>query len=226
MFITPATPRGRGRRQSGIRAAGESLPTAGEMLANLRATLDSADFAHIDEGLGWYRVAHSIARELHESHPDTVRSVRHGAGIIAALSPQTGWAENISLAHQAAAAGSADGLAHFADATGKASRILRGEDPGDVLGGRKVRSFFSNILDPDRSGPVTIDRHAVDMLCGRRGAVKDRVLERVGVYLRCTAVIRSEARRMGWRPHEVQAVAWVAWRHAHDVAARYDGEEF
>ena len=226
MFLKPATPRGRARRQSGIRDAGQALPTTREMLSNLRATIDTADFAHIDEGLGWYRVAHSIARDLHSAHPESVRSVRHGAGLLAALSPQTGWAENIALAWQAAAAGTADGLAHFADATSKASRILRGEDPADVLGGRKVRSFFTNIADPDRFGAVTIDRHAVDMLCGRRGAVNDRLLERVGVYLRCTAVIRSEARRMGWRPHEVQAVAWVAWRHAHDVAARFDGEVF
>jgi hypothetical protein len=34
--------------------------------------------------------------------------------------------------------------------------------------GSKVRSFFGNILDPDDPGLVTIDRHALSLILGRR----------------------------------------------------------
>jgi len=219
--VKQATPGGRARRQAAyVRARGE-LPTFEEMRANLRATIDGSSFGAEVEGLAWYASAHSIAADMAVRHGLTVRQC---AGVLAALSPQTGWAENIRLADEACGSGKASG--HTFDACGKADRILAGEDPADVLGGRKVRSFFANIVEPGRSGAVTVDRHCVDMLVGRRGAVNDRVLERPGAYVLCAAVVRSVARDLGWRPHEVQAVAWVAWRQTHDVAFRFDLGEF
>ena len=41
----------------------------------------------------------------------------------------------------------------------RACAILAGSDPYHVLGGRKERSFYRNILSPDTAGPVTVDRH-------------------------------------------------------------------
>lgn len=219
--VKKATPKGRARRQAAYVRAREELPTFDEMRANLLATVSSSSFGAEVEGMGWYAAAHSIAADMAVRHGLTVRQC---AGVLAALSPQTGWAENIRLADAACEAGEASG--HTADACGKADRILSGEDPSAVLGGRKVRSFFANIVEPGRSGAVTVDRHCVDMLVGRRGAVNDRVLERPGAYALCAAVVRSVARDLGWRPHEVQAVAWVAWRQTHEVAFRFDLGEF
>lgn len=218
--VTPATPKGRKARQSAIRRNTEEiLPLFGEMERNLCSVLDNATEADIAEGVAWYPAAHAIAADIATGYG---LSVAQAAGILAALSPQNGWASNIGMAVDAAAAGTADGIGHYTDATDKVSAILDGADPFDVLGGRKVRSFFSNILRPHRNGPVTVDRHMVDLLVGRRGAVKDRVLERAGVYAQCAAVIRKVARDRGMLAHEVQAVAWVAWRNLHDVAYRFD----
>lgn len=222
--VLQATPRGRAARQRGISRTLAGFPlSADEMRANLLSCVAGASPTAESEGMGWYAAAHSHAADLATRYGFTVRQC---AGVIAALSPQTGWSENIRLASEAcehAANGRTDLISgHTADACRKASRILQGEDPADVLGGRKVRSFFSNIVDPTRSGAVTVDRHAVDMLMGRRGAVADRILERSGAYALCAGVIRSVARELGMRPHELQAVAWVAWRQLHDVAYRYD----
>lgn len=214
---TPATVRGRRARQAAIARSVDVLPSADVMRRNLLDTLAGASPEAEAEGSAWYLAAHSIAADIADRHG---LSLAQAAGVIAALSPQCGWAENIRLADQAAAEGRASG--HTADACRKADAILAGADPFDVLGGRKVRSFYANIVRPTTPGPVTVDRHAVDMLVGRRGAVEDRVLERIGAYARCAAVIRGVARELGMRPHELQAVAWVAWRQAHDVAYRYD----
>lgn len=214
---TPATVRGRKARQAAIGRSVEVLPSAEVMRRNLLDTLAGASPEAEAEGSAWYLAAHSIAADIADRHGLTLAQA---AGVIAALSPQCGWAENVRLADQAAADGEASG--HTADACRKADAILAGADPFEVLGGRKVRSFYANIVRPTTPGPVTVDRHAVDMLVGRRGAVEDRVLERIGAYARCAAVIRSVARDLGMRPHDVQAVAWVAWRQVHDVAYRYD----
>lgn len=215
--LPPATVRGRRARQAAIARSADVLPSADVMRRNLLDTLAGASPDAEHEGAAWYLAAHSIAADMATRHGLTVAQA---AGVLAALSPQCGWAENIRLADAACAAGAASG--HTVDACRKADAILAGADPFDVLGGRKVRSFYANILRPTVAGPVTVDRHAVDMLCGRRGAVEDRVLERVGAYARCAAVIRGVARELGMRPHDVQAISWVAWRQLHDVAYRYD----
>ena len=215
--LAPAAPRQRARRQRAIADAADRLPTPADMRSNLLQAVADASPAAEHEGMAWYLAAHSIAADMATRHGVTVRQ---GAGVIAALSPQCGWAENVRLADAACDAGVASG--HTADACRKADAILSGSDPGDVLGGRKVRSFFTNICSPLTVGAVTVDRHAVDMLCGRRGAVHDRILERPGAYATCAAVIRATARELGYLPHVLQAVAWVSWRQTHDVAYRYD----
>ena len=48
----------------------------------------------------------------------------------------------------------------------EARAILAGADPLHALRGSKVRSFYRNIAEPLRPGPVTIDRHAVAILFG------------------------------------------------------------
>lgn len=222
-FTDPTAPRYRAKRQAAITAAVDKLPSASAMRENLLQTIATADAATEAEGQGWYGNAHGIAADLATTYGFTVRQT---AGVIAALSPQTGWADNVRLATDAcrhASVGRTDRIGgHTHDACRKASAILQGADPATVLGGRKVRSFYRNILTPSRPGAVTVDRHAIDMLCGRRGAVNDRVLERIGAYTLAAAVFRSVARELDMTPSACQATAWVAWRKTHDVAWRHD----
>jgi hypothetical protein len=191
--------------------------------ANVLRTLSTATDADVTEGLAWYVTAHSHACELADLHDITVRQA---AGIIAALSPQPGWLTNLQLA--ATLCDDPDtNPGHFADAYGKAHRILTepDTDPADVLRGRKVRSFYANIVDPNRPGPVTVDRHAIDILTGTRlfaTTPAGKILERPGTYTYAAATYRAVARAIphpflprSLFPHELQAITWVAHRNAH-----------
>ena len=171
--------------------------------------------------MGWYDSAHSICADI---ATDTGYDTRQVAGALAAFSPQTGWSENIRLTRQACGVSRSDLIrGHTGNACAKVSQILFADaDPHDVLGGRKVRNFYRNVMYPEMNGPVTVDRHMIDLLVGQRGAVNERILERVGSYQYAAAIIRREAREVEILPHQLQAIAWVHWRKLHDVKFNYD----
>jgi hypothetical protein len=171
--------------------------------------------------MGWYDGAHSICADI---ATDTGYETSQVAGVLAAFSPQTGWSENIRLARQACESDRSDRISgHTTNACAKVSKILfAGRAPEEVLGGRKVRSFYRNVLHPDVPGAVTVDRHMIDLLVGRRGAVNDRVLERIGAYNYAAALIRGAAREAGILPNQLQAVVWLAWRLEHNVSEHHN----
>jgi len=182
---------------------------------NVLTTYYSAEDDELAAGMTWYATAHGIALEL---EPDDVRI---GAGVLAALSPQTAWGErkgeNIELARRAFKEGKATG--HTGDACRKATAILsHWRDPEDVLGGFKVRNFYAAIVDPQSETAVCIDRHAFDIAVGR---VTDngtrKTLERVGVYETFADIYRQAAAIIGATPAQVQAVTWLAWRRAKGI---------
>ena len=177
-------------------------------LRNLQAVLDLATEADWAAGLNWYRVAHAEAVALSGRYGLTVDQA---AGIIAALSPQNGWENNLTAADLFLQDPTQD--VHFHDACGKARAILRGTAPLSALRGQKVRSFYRNIIEPYRNGAVTIDRHAAAILCGlptpEWNRLFQKTLERRHFYRLATGVYRAEARRLGLLPHQVQAVAWL-----------------
>lgn len=100
----------------------------------------------------WYPIARNLAFIIGRG------DIRKGAGIIAALSPQKSWIINQRLAW-ATMTGVVSG--QVGDSVNKTIRIMAGEDPDLVLpNGKKTWHFFHNILDPEDSAYVTIDRHA------------------------------------------------------------------
>lgn len=194
---------------------GKRKPLAADQtpdVTNILTTFFGATDDELARGAGWYSEAHRIALEL---EPDDVRI---GAGVIAALSPQTAWGErkgeNIELARRAFADGKATG--HTGDSCRKATAILsHWQDPEDVLGGLKVRNFYAAIVDPHSPTAVCVDRHAFDVAIGRVTDNGTRtVLARVGVYELFAEAYREAARQIGGgiTPAAVQAVTWLAWR--------------
>jgi hypothetical protein len=177
--------------------------------------------AHV-YGMNWYAAAHEQAADLAERYGVTVECA---AGAIAALSPSCEWSRNLELAEAMLATG--DASHPYGDAIRKARRIRNGEAPLEVLGGDKVRSFYSNIVDPEGSIDVTIDRHAFDVCAGRvTDDATRKALELGGRrtpsgktrnYVTLERAHVSAARILGVRPHQVQAVTWEAWRMAKSV---------
>lgn len=223
-FLAPASPAQRSRRQAAIANRHEHAPCSpAEAVERILSVVTRADRTTTAEGVSWYQAANEVAAELADAYNVTDRQA---AGIIAALSPQTGWALNVQLAGdflQAHSLRRTDQFSgHTTNAIVKCQRIAAGEDPYRVLGGRKVRSFYTNIADPYRPGAVTVDRHALAITLGRPLTSKDRQLERPGVYQQTAAAYRTAARQLGILPHETQAIAWCQWRRE-TGADRFDG---
>lgn len=173
---------------------------------NVLAVYDSATADQVREGLSWYLDAHRFARSLDRRNP------ARAAGVIAALSPMMGWDANKRQAAIAFEEGTAMGLGLDNNCV-KATRILHGENPLDVLGGRKVVSFYNTILDPLGFTIPVIDRHAFDIAIGKvtDDAAKS-ILGRKGMYDAFGKVYVNAAKRAGISAPQMQAITWVAWR--------------
>lgn len=186
------------------------------LVSNVLAVYNGATAHQIREGLTWYHDAHNFARILAGGNSGQFgfdAKVARAAGVIAAISPNTSWSANKTLARKAYVTGGAG--VGFPDKVTKVTRILSGEHPLDVLGGDKVRSFYSTILDPHGDTRPTIDRHAFDIAVGERRDESDRgALGRKGVYEVFADVYRDAARIAGIGAPQMQAITWVTWKEA------------
>ena len=225
-FVSPAKPAGRKSRQTAYRRTIDATDTT-TLVANI---LDAYTEAIRHGARPWYQDAHDHAADLAERHGITLRQ---SVGIIAALSPSTAWERNLQLASTLIQTGD---CAHaYGECITKARRIRNGEDPTDVLGGPKVRSFFRNILYPTRPGAVTIDRHAFSIAVNAPQRARTRTLSdadlkrglsRRGAYTLTAAAYRCAARRLGILPQDLQSITWDYWRDVHAYGTTANVEAF
>lgn len=162
-------------------------------------------------GKEWYHSA-----QLH-AHVIGGGDIERGAGILAALSPQKEWNDNVAGAQHVARTGT-----HWNKATTanneKAIRILAGEHPLNVLGGHKVVSFYKNIVNPEDPESVTIDKHAHDIAVGipygtRAKDSNDLGLGSKGRYNHFSDAYRTASGHLNIEvPAILQATTWVAHR--------------
>ncbi|MFD5321131.1 hypothetical protein [Streptomyces sp. NPDC127098] len=169
---------------------------------NITAVWRSATADQEQRGRAWYRTAHELADMMTGGNPQA------GAGVIAALSANKSWSENIRLARQACESGLSGG--HFTDALTKAAKILAGADPTEVLPmTRKTGHFYRCIANPSDPDAVVIDRHAHDIAVGETYGNRDRGLSNPRRYTALAHCYREAALRLGELPSTVQAVTWV-----------------
>lgn len=177
---------------------------------NIIDTYNRASESSIIEGTTWYTDAHSIALQVSELCGSD--DVRIGAGILAALSPQMDWGENIAEALKFAS------LGYSTKQTGannmKAKRIREGEDPIEVLGGKKVVAFYHAILEPFGDFMPVVDRHALDIYRGKLISKRDRnrAMSNPRVINRIQTSYKLASKKLGVHYNVVQAVTWVQHR--------------
>ena len=170
-----------------------------------------------DAGMNWYQDAHDYAVTLAERYG---YELWQAAGVIAALSPQTGWEPNkvaadrvMHLHSQGLAVSQQDAGQTQANVT-KALQILDGIDLNTVLAanmprsGHKVWSFVNNIVAPSVSQAVTVDRHAI------KAWMVDESWSCItpNRYATIQCDYQAVARAMGILPSQAQAVIWCAVR--------------
>lgn len=169
---------------------------------NIIDTYNRATDRQYEEGARWYPMAHQLAYMISDGN------VREGAGVIAALSANKSWSENTKIATRALGSGKATG--HVKDALTKATKIMNGADPEDVLPmGAKTGNFFLCINDPSNGTAVCVDRHAHDIAVGEVYGNRDRGLSTKSRYNVIADAYRAAADRAGELPLVMQAVTWV-----------------
>ena len=107
-------------------------------------TYNNASESSIAEGKVWYSHANHIAWQVTKLLGS--KDIRVGAGIIASLSPQMDWGENVTEALRFVSVGYSTKQTRANNM--KAKRISEGDDPETVLGGLKVTAFYHAILEP------------------------------------------------------------------------------
>ena len=164
----------------------------------------------MERGLHWYGDAHTLARALAKLGNVTVEQA---AGVIAALSPACPWERNIMEAQWLLTGNENVSFTTYPANVDKAYRIKSGGKPLDILGGKKVRSFYALIINPSDPYSVCVDRHAVECITHRKwrsDQEKQSFLR--SQYDRAADVFRSLAAELDLLPHQVQAITWTVQR--------------
>lgn len=174
------------------------------MTRNITSVYRAATEGQKADGLLWYATANAIAAELDSD-------IDRAAGVLAALSPQTDWDRNVSLARTLYAEGSLNGGGLGANLR-RAEAVLA-SNWRDVFGkdALKIRAFAACIADPQDTDAVCVDRHAVDIADGTVSG-KDAKSLTPKRYAEYADAYRRAARILGVSPATVQAVTWVVHR--------------
>ena len=184
-------------------------------ILNVYKRATSEDIAN---GLEWYdRAARyaSIISNLSGVNMNTV------VGVMAALSPNNRWERNVKDTERMVWAWvKGEDLTDFKVSCyntmkAKAWSILEDDltDDDDILtrlNGQKIRSFYSNIRGLDE---VTIDGHAYNIALGvRQGLTSDKTNMGKKLYREMQSAYVKAAKRVGIKPHELQAITWTTWK--------------
>ena len=171
-----------------------------------------------DEPNDWYNEANCLAYWLAVKYLNNMNelvsneNVAKVCGILAALSPLKSWNENKKIAELFLKDGTCK---HTRAMSQKAKDILASdgkiETISDILRGSKITSFFLNILQPQQSQAVTIDRHAVSIAVGTK-IVGDKLKLSINQYEFFANCYRIAGLKLGVKPLVVQSTTWVIWR--------------
>lgn len=156
----------------------------------------------------WYTVARNDCQTLAERVNLPLKVI---VGIVAALSPGLNWTLNVGAALRLI---SGVKCPAYGANVKKGKQILFGEDPLDVLGGQKVRSFYRNIIScGNNCSSVTIDRWAVKVAIGKHAWNEELSAPTPKHYERLEDAYKQVSRDLGIPVTELQAITWCHIKH-------------
>lgn len=194
---------------------------------NILDVLDAADAVDINEGrLAYFRyneVLRNLASYYDVPFPDAVAA-------FAALSPNNDYLGNLRS--------TATLLKWFRSVPvdriicttyngcrNRAATYLTGTSFLGTVKGKKIRAFYSNILNPLGSAAVTIDGHAVNVWRNHRVNLQKVAAKNFRwKYDVVAAEYVRVAEDVGLLPHQVQAITWFAWKRINKIL--YPGRQF
>jgi hypothetical protein len=178
----------------------EFVPTYDSIHSAYRNLIQDASVAQIMQAAEWYSEAQSIAIQLSEKY---LISLDVAAGIIAAFSPRTRWAQNILNAERFLNDESIPALGNNI----RMAAAVMNDESISALKGRKTNSFAHNISG--NMDKVTIDVWMI------RAAGYDRLDANKGMYDLMENVIIELAEVYSVRPAQLQALIWIVVRGSH-----------
>lgn len=173
---------------------------------NIEKVLSMATPEERDYWTKWYPGAHAIAWRLAKKYNV---SLAVAAGVLAVLSPQEDWVNNVALAN-AALAGDWPNVKTLDTSRQKAWTLINERD-FSAIRGDKVHRFFMSIYSPEQfQDEVVVDTHAAAIWLGRR--VSEIPSISPAVRAKMDADYKAAAAAMGMTPQGAQALSWVLWR--------------
>lgn len=194
-----------------------------QYVRNILKVYRNATRSDIVNGIEWYDRAN---REAHYISERTGVPVSTTVGVMAAISPNNRWERNKVDAYTMCVAYVRDeGMDTFKVSCynkmkAKGWSILEDKltDDQDILtrlNGQKIRSFYSNIIGLDE---VTIDGHAYNIAINKRQTLtSDATNIGVKMYRELQDAYVRAAKRVGVKPHVLQAITWTAWKRIHNI---------
>jgi hypothetical protein len=174
-------------------------------------------------GLEWYDRARRMSIAIADKTRLPVNTV---IGVMAALSPNNRWERNVKDTETMCQAWVDGGdiqdfkVSCYNTMKQKAWSILEDNltEDDDILtrlNGQKIRSFYSNIRGLSE---VTIDGHALNIALGiRQGLTSDKTNMGKKLYREMQEAYVKAAKRVGVKPHELQAITWTTWKREHGI---------
>lgn len=167
-------------------------------------------------GLNWYREGNAWCQRVAEKHGLHLVTV---CAIVSALSPACNWEQNKRDAVAIITGKKGYKCGTYGNNVAKARAILKDDIPRfNVKTGAKTYNFYHNLLEPDNSTFVTIDRHAYLIATGETYSSGLHTAK----YNRIKEQYVKAAKKLGILPNELQAVLWVDHRYKENIKFNID----
>ena len=180
----------------------------------LKIYVQQAKNYEISNGLEWYKQANIYCRNLSIEFNKPLKTV---CGIIAAISPSVKWDQNKLDCKSILIYKSQAIISTYNKNKLKALLILAGKNPLDILGGKKVTSFYHNIFTPKNPDHVTIDRHISRLFLGLDNSynslkIASGYLQLKNGYDSIKEIYKTESEKYNILPNQLQAISWHVYR--------------
>ena len=170
------------------------------------------------EGLVWYQIANAFIGTMAKRHDISLVKT---AAILASLSPATHWAQNILDTEHLIINGKDSTVSTYHRNKLKALRFLDGSlNPVDHYIGdikyswTKTAAFFENILNPNDTNKIAIDRHALRIAHGYDLTADQAIFygNTRQKYEHTARAYFTIADNIGILPQQLQAITWLTYR--------------
>ena len=161
-------------------------------------------------GANWYHEAHGWCKTVADKYSVSLVTV---CAVMSALSPSTNFEQNKRDTVNLIKGKKGYKCTTYGANVKKARAILKDGIPRfNVKTGAKTYNFFFNLLEPDNSAFITIDRHAYTIATNEPYTGLSHAK-----YKKVASMYVKASKKLGILPSELQAILWVDYRIKEEI---------